>query len=221
MSSRIELEVLRQREVERLLLVARRAATQSLRIVDDGERGRTDPDAGAHADPLHVGGESRHVGELRDVALCPRPARRRRSRRPSRVDHAVRAVRVARRDLGEEGRVAAHRVGVEVLAVRVVPVVVAADRRARQARVQRQQLAEATQRGEGRERASSSSTRSSPRRSRGRRAGSAPPPFRKSSQSDVPCGVDRPEAERRRLRHHAVHHGASRSPDRAPRSTTA
>ena len=62
-----ELQVLAQREVEGFLLAGARTAAHAARLVDLHQGRGTHPDAGTHADALHVGGESGHVREaLRD-----------------------------------------------------------------------------------------------------------------------------------------------------------
>jgi hypothetical protein len=120
-------EILGERKVERFLLRGARTGAQAARMVDGHQRGGPHPEAGADTEFPHVGREPGQVGKGLRIAGRPRTARTGAAGSPAGIDHAIGAVNVAGSEFGQERGVAAHRGGVEVVAVGVIPVVVPAD----------------------------------------------------------------------------------------------
>src|SRR5258708_18251279 len=122
-----ECEILRKGEVEWLFLGGAWPGAQAMRIINLRQGRGTHPNARADAKLFHAGGEAGHVGKAFLITRRPSAAGADRARRPTRVNDAIRAVGVAASNVSQESGGAQHRVRVQIAAIGVVPVVVAAD----------------------------------------------------------------------------------------------
>ncbi len=125
------------------------AGAEACGIVDGGEGGGPDPDAGAYAKGFDACGEGGHIGEGVWAAGGPGSAGADAAGGPAGIDGAEGSIGMRAGEFGEEGGVALDGLGLEAFAVGVVPIVISGDGSAGEAGVRAHDLAEPASDGEG------------------------------------------------------------------------